>query len=129
MPHYRHHSKVLTSLSTQGTFFQAAAFHLCRPYIVSGVIITMSGLPSLDKEEAKPKAKTSKTNKPSKQKRKLAAALAKLELPTQASEDLAFLYRKTTVAQALAEALEEFGEKQELPEHVVAETMEAFDKV
>jgi len=85
----------------------------------------MSGLPSQEKA----KAKAPKPKKPSKQKRKLDAALAKLALPTQASEDLAFLYRKTTVAQALAEALEEFGETQELPECVVAETMEAFDKV
>lgn len=85
----------------------------------------MSGLPSQEKA----KAKAPKPKKPSKQKRKLDAALTKLALPTQASEDLAFLYRKTTVAQALAEALEEFGETQELPEHVVAETMEAFDKV
>lgn len=85
--------------------------------------MSMSGLPSQEK------AKAPKPKKPSKQKRKLNAALAKLEVPTQASEDLAFLYRKTTVAQALAEALEEFGETQELPEHVVAETMGAFDKV
>jgi len=100
---------------------------ICVGNIVSGVI--MSGLLSLDEDEAKPQAKMYKTKKPSKEERKLAAALAKLELPTQASEDLAFLYRKTTVAQALAEALEEFSEKQELPEHVVAETMEVFDKV
>jgi len=58
-----------------------------------------------------------------------AAALAALEQPTQAAEDLSFLYRKTSVAQALAEGLQEFSETQDLPENVVADTMEAFDKV
>lgn len=49
--------------------------------------------------------------------------------PTQAAEDLTDLYRKTTVARALAEALSQLSDTEVIPDQVVSGTMEAFDAV
>lgn len=43
--------------------------------------------------------------------------------------DLAAMYRRTTVAQALADALAELSGQESVPMEVLGATMEAFDKV
>lgn len=49
--------------------------------------------------------------------------------PPQGAEDLTDIYRKTTVARALAEALAELGDTEQIPDQVVDDTMKAFDAV
>ena len=47
----------------------------------------------------------------------------------QGAEDLTDIYRQTTVARALAEALAELGDTEQIPDQVVDDTMKAFDEV
>lgn len=49
--------------------------------------------------------------------------------PPQGAEDLTDIYRQTTVARALAEALAELRATEEIPAEVISGTMEALDEV
>lgn len=54
---------------------------------------------------------------------------APLDDGVEVDEDVGYLYRKTSVAQALADALSEVAQRGDVPLEVLAGTMEAFDRV
>lgn len=54
---------------------------------------------------------------------------APLDDAVEVDEDVSYLYRKTSVARALADALSEVAQHDGVPLQVLAGTMEAFDRV